>query len=90
MLFNSVEFMFFLPIVVLIYFIIPNKIKHLWLLFTSYFFYMCWRDLGFGGIAPAAREQGQAGRVEARPGAGARRGGGGADAIITSLNKSAS
>jgi len=42
MLFNSVEFMFFLPVVVLIYFIIPNKIKHLWLLFTSYFFYMCW------------------------------------------------
>lgn len=48
------------------------------------------RDLGFGGIAPAAWEQGRAGRVEARPGAGARRGGGGADAIITSLNKSAS
>ena len=34
--------MLFFPIVVIAYFIIPNKIKHLWLLVMSYFFYMCW------------------------------------------------
>lgn len=42
MLFNSIEFLIFFPIVVLVYFVIPKKIKHLWLLITSYFFYMCW------------------------------------------------
>ncbi len=42
MLFNSINFIIFFPIVVLIYFICPAKIKHLWLLATSYFFYMCW------------------------------------------------
>ena len=42
MLFNSIEFLIFFPIVVLIYFIIPEKIKHLWLLAASYYFYMCW------------------------------------------------
>ena len=42
-----------------------------------------------GSRQPLGNKDG-AGRVEARPGAGARRGGGGADAIITSLNKSAS
>ena len=42
MLFNSLEFLIFFPIVVLIYFIIPVKIKNLWLLAASYYFYMCW------------------------------------------------
>ena len=42
MLFNSIEFLIFFPIVVLIYFVIPKKIKHLWLLAASYYFYMCW------------------------------------------------
>lgn len=42
MLFNSIDFLFFFPIVVLIYFVIPQKIKHLWLLAASYYFYMCW------------------------------------------------
>lgn len=42
MLFNSINFLIFFPIVVAIYFIIPNKVKHLWLLMASYFFYMCW------------------------------------------------
>lgn len=42
MLFNSLEFLIFFPIVVLVYFIIPNKFKYLWLLVTSYYFYMCW------------------------------------------------
>ena len=42
MLFNSINFMIFFPIVVLIYFIIPDKVKYIWLLAASYFFYMCW------------------------------------------------
>jgi len=42
MLFNSWEFLIFFPIVVLVYFIIPKKIKPLWLLLASYYFYMCW------------------------------------------------
>ena len=42
MLFNSVEFLIFFPIVTLVYFIVPAKIKHFWLLASSYFFYMCW------------------------------------------------
>ena len=42
MLFNSVQFLIFFPVVVLGYFIIPERTKNLWLLFSSYFFYMCW------------------------------------------------
>lgn len=42
MLFNSLSFLIFLPIVVLIYFVIPDRVKHLWLLAASYYFYMCW------------------------------------------------
>lgn len=42
MLFNSYNFMIFFPIVVAIYFVIPKKVRYLWLLFSSYFFYMAW------------------------------------------------
>lgn len=42
MLFNSVEFIIFFPLVILIYFLIPVKVKQLWLLVASLFFYMCW------------------------------------------------
>ncbi len=42
MLFNSIQFLIFFPIVVLIYFLIPQKYRYIWLLITSYFFYMCW------------------------------------------------
>lgn len=42
MLFNSLEFLIFFPIVTLIYFVIPHKIRYLWLLVASYYFYMCW------------------------------------------------
>ena len=42
MLFNSVNFLIFFPVVVLIYFLMPKKVKYVWLLATSYFFYMCW------------------------------------------------
>jgi len=42
MLFNSYNFLIFFPIVTLIYFLIPHKIRYIWLLITSYYFYMCW------------------------------------------------
>ena len=42
MLFNSIDFLIFFPIVLIIYFLIPDKIKHIWLLIASYYFYMCW------------------------------------------------
>lgn len=42
MVFNSFQFLVFFPIVIITYFIIPNKAKQLWLLLCSYFFYMSW------------------------------------------------
>ena len=42
MQFNSINFLIFFPIVVLAYFVIPKKWKHLWLLVASYYFYACW------------------------------------------------
>lgn len=42
MLFNSINFLIFFPIVFCFYFIIPSKIKSFWLLAASYYFYMCW------------------------------------------------
>lgn len=42
MLFNSAEFLIFFPIVTLIYFAIPKRVKYIWLLVASYYFYMCW------------------------------------------------
>ena len=42
MVFNSMQYLVFLPIVLFLYYIIPNRIKNIWLLAASYFFYMCW------------------------------------------------
>lgn len=42
MLFNSYQFLIFFPVVVLLYYVIPQKIRYLWLLAASYYFYMCW------------------------------------------------
>ena len=42
MLFNSLQFLLFFPAVTLIYFLIPMKIRYLWLLAASYYFYMGW------------------------------------------------
>lgn len=42
MIFNSVDFFIFFPIVTILYFLIPNKIRWVWLLICSYYFYMCW------------------------------------------------
>jgi D-alanyl-lipoteichoic acid acyltransferase DltB (MBOAT superfamily) len=42
MIFNSLKFLLFFPFVVLFYFILPHKMRWIWLLIASYFFYMCW------------------------------------------------
>lgn len=47
MLFNSMDFLLFFPVVVFFYFLIPDPIKHLWLLAASYYFYMSW-DAKYG------------------------------------------
>ena len=40
MLFNSLQFAVFFPVAALIYFIIPRKLRCIWLLAASYAFYM--------------------------------------------------
>lgn len=42
MLFNSVDFLIFFPIVVIVYYLLPARIKYIWLLIASYYFYMGW------------------------------------------------
>lgn len=42
MLFNSMEFLVFFPAVVILTYIIPGRVRYLWLLAASYYFYMCW------------------------------------------------
>ncbi len=42
MLFNSYEFLLFFPIVVIVNFLLPHRVRYIWLLVTSYYFYMCW------------------------------------------------
>lgn len=45
MLFNSLDYLIFFPIVILLYFAIPakfNSVRNLWLLIASYYFYMNW------------------------------------------------
>ncbi|HXI69249.1 MAG TPA: MBOAT family O-acyltransferase [Verrucomicrobiae bacterium] len=43
MLFNSIHYLFFLPIVVGLYYLVPQKWRWLLLLVASYYFYMCWK-----------------------------------------------
>ncbi|MBN2052424.1 MBOAT family protein [Candidatus Woesearchaeota archaeon] len=43
MLFNSISFLIFLPVVVLLYFSIPHKYRWIILLVSSYYFYMSWK-----------------------------------------------
>lgn len=43
MLFNSLEFLIFFPIVIFLYFITPHRFRWVLLLVASYYFYMCWR-----------------------------------------------
>lgn len=42
MIFNSIPFLIFFPVVTLVYAVIPKKARCIWLLFASYYFYMCW------------------------------------------------
>jgi alginate O-acetyltransferase complex protein AlgI len=42
MLFNSIEFILFFPIVVAAYFLLPFRFRWILLLLASYYFYMCW------------------------------------------------
>lgn len=42
MLFNTVEFLLFFGIVLLIYWLLPDRIRYMWLLAASYYFYMQW------------------------------------------------
>ncbi|MCR5311648.1 MAG: MBOAT family protein, partial [Lachnospiraceae bacterium] len=42
MVFNSIGFLIFFPIVLAVYYIIPKKIKPVWLLAASFFFYASW------------------------------------------------
>ncbi len=43
MLFNSFEYLLFLPAITLAYFLLPNRYRWILLLAGSYFFYMYWR-----------------------------------------------
>lgn len=43
MLFNSLHFILFFPLVVGLYFLIPQKYRWILLLIASYYFYMCWK-----------------------------------------------
>lgn len=43
MLFNSLHFFVFFPIVVALYFALPHRFRWVLLLAASYYFYMCWK-----------------------------------------------
>ncbi|MBD5444530.1 MAG: MBOAT family protein, partial [Lachnospiraceae bacterium] len=45
MLFNTPQYIIFLPLVVIIYYVLPKKVRYLWLLVVSYYFYMQWNPL---------------------------------------------
>ena len=42
MLFNSMNFILFFSMAVMLYFIVPKKMRYIWLLICSYIFYMSW------------------------------------------------
>lgn len=42
MLFNSIDFLLFFPMVTVLYFLLPHRVRWVWLLIVSYYFYMCW------------------------------------------------
>lgn len=44
MLFNSIEFLIFCPIVFFMYWIIPARLRWAVVLISSYYFYMCWNE----------------------------------------------
>lgn len=59
MQFNSLSFMIFFPIVTALYFVIPKKLRSIWLLIASYYFYMNWNPkyallMGFSTVVTYA------------------------------------
>ncbi|MBP5242876.1 MAG: MBOAT family protein, partial [Clostridia bacterium] len=42
MSFNSLQFLIFLPVVLLLYWLLPHKVRWVLLLLASYYFYMSW------------------------------------------------
>lgn len=40
MIFNSIDFLLFFPVVVIAYYLIPVRFRYVWLLITSYYFYI--------------------------------------------------
>ena len=45
MLFNSLGFVIFFPLVVLFYWFLPNRFRNSFLLVASYYFYMNWEPM---------------------------------------------
>ena len=45
MAFNSFQFIIFFPVVTVLYYLIPKKIRYIWLLVCSYYFYMSWNAM---------------------------------------------
>ncbi|MCG3173097.1 MAG: Peptidoglycan O-acetyltransferase [Myxococcota bacterium] len=43
MIFNSLHFLIFYPIVVVVFFLLPHRFRWVWLLAASCYFYMAWR-----------------------------------------------
>ena len=43
MLFNTIDYVIFLPIVIFTYFLLPHRFRWILLLAASYFFYMSWK-----------------------------------------------
>ena len=42
MIFNSIDCLIFFPVVTLLYFVLPRRVRWVWLLVASYYFYMSW------------------------------------------------
>lgn len=45
MLFNTPQYVLFLPFVAFVYYCLPKKVRYIWLLIVSYYFYMKWNLL---------------------------------------------
>lgn len=66
MLFNSYQFVYFLPVVVILYYLIPHRFRWIMLLGASYYFYMCWKVEYLGLIIVSTAIDYFAGRMMAR------------------------
>lgn len=45
MLFNSFQFIWFLPLVLILFYTLPHRFRWMMLLAASYYFYMCWEPI---------------------------------------------